>query len=58
MEPAPKKRKYVKQVFEPRDCDDPTCKIEFIPIRKWQKFCCDNHRVRTWIRNKKAGDKA
>lgn len=20
------------------------CKVEFTPLKKWQKFCCDKHR--------------
>lgn len=20
------------------------CKVEFVPAKKWQKFCCDKHR--------------
>jgi len=33
-----------KQTLPPRQCDYEPCGATFTPRRRWQRFCCDEHK--------------
>ena len=44
-------------LLQTRKCEYSKCGEDYIPVRKWQKFCCEPHRYKNFTEKQEAQDK-